>query len=145
MTARHDGHGTLTYARWKSMMQRCNNPKASNYAYYGGQGIKVCPRWHSYAAFLSDMGECPSPKMTLDRKDNKLGYEPGNCQWVTQAEQNRNRSYCVLLTHNGITQNVTDWAAAIGIPANSLNMRIRLGWDVDRALTTPLKKRGPPK
>jgi len=30
---KHGGHGTLTYMRWKSMMQRCNDPKAVNYKY----------------------------------------------------------------------------------------------------------------
>lgn len=38
---KHGGHGTLTYARWKSMMQRCYTKTASNYRYYGGIGISV--------------------------------------------------------------------------------------------------------
>jgi len=27
---KHGGHGTLTYARWKSMMQRCYTTTAAN-------------------------------------------------------------------------------------------------------------------
>lgn len=141
MSKHHGGHGTLTYARWKSMMQRCYQPTASNYRYYGGQGVTVCERWHDFAAFLGDMGECPDRSMTLDRRENAKGYEPGNCRWATQAEQNRNRSYCVELTHEGITRNVADWAAAVGMTANALSMRLRLGWTVERALTQPVKRR----
>jgi hypothetical protein len=137
----HGGCGTLTYARWKSMMQRCNNKSASNYQYYGAIGIFVCERWKDYAAFLIDMGECKDKSMTLDRIDNSRGYEPSNCQWVTQAAQNRNRSWCINLTHNGETKILTDWAAEKGMTVNTLATRIRLGWSTERALTQPLKKR----
>ena len=139
---KHGGHGTLTYARWKSMMQRCNDPKHINYARYGGRGIAVCEHWQSFSNFLNDMGECHNSNMTIDRIKNEVGYEPGNCRWITKEEQSRNRTNCVLLTFNGVTQNVTDWAAAVGIPANSLHARLYLGWSTERALTQPLKKRG---
>lgn len=138
---KHGGCGTLTYARWKSMMARCHNKNATNYKYYGALGITVCERWHDFTAFLDDMGECISRSMTLDRIYNSKGYEPGNCRWVTQAEQNKKRSHCVQITFNGITQNVSDWAAYIGISTNALNQRLYLGWSIERALTQPLKKR----
>lgn len=135
---KHGGHGTLTYARWKSMMQRCHDPKSRNYRYYGGAGVKVCDAWFDFAAFRSDMGECPDKAMTLDRIDNSRGYEPGNCRWLTQADQNRNRpAHAVLLTHEGVTRSVTEWAAVAGLTANTLRMRLRLGWGVEKALTTP--------
>ena len=106
MSTRHGGHGTLTYARWKSMIARCHDQRATNYRYYGAIGILVCTRCReSFSAFRADMGECPSRSMTLDRLKNDRGYEPGNCRWATQAEQNRHRSHCVQLTHNGMTKN----------------------------------------
>lgn len=138
---KHGGHGTLTYSRWKSMMQRCNDTNHVAYPRYGGAGVAVSERWRDFASFLADMGECPGKEMTLDRIRNELGYEPGNCRWATTAEQNRNRAHCVSLTHNGITQNVTEWAAAVGMTPNALSMRLRLGWSVERALTQPLKAR----
>lgn len=136
----HGGAGTLTYARWKSMIARCHNPKATNFAYYGARGIAVCPAWRtSFRAFLADMGECPSTDMTVDRIENSLGYEPGNCRWATKAAQNRNRSHCVQLTFGGHTRIVSEWAALIGITPNALSMRLRIGWSVERALSTPPK------
>ena len=140
---KHGNHGSLTYSRWKSMMQRCNTPSATNYRYYGARGVTVCSAWHDFQNFLSDMGECPDKSLTLDRIDNTKGYEPGNCRWATKTAQNRNRSHCVELTLNGETKILSDWAKSIGISANCLAMRInKLGWSVERALTTPSMKRG---
>lgn len=122
------------------MMQRCNDPNADNFKHYGGKGISVCERWRDFAAFLADMGECKNDE-TLDRIDNAKGYEPGNCRWATMAEQNRNRSHCVKLSYQGRTMILRDWATEIGISPNALAQRIYLGWSVERALVTPLKKR----
>lgn len=141
---KHGGVGTLTYARWKSMIQRCTNPSASNFKHYGGAGVIICAQWlRSFDAFLADMGECPSKAFTLDRIENAKGYEPGNCRWATMAEQNRNRTHCVMLTHNGITQNITDWALQLGMRPQTLTERLRLGWSPERALTQPLETRTP--
>jgi hypothetical protein len=134
---KHGGHGTLTYARWKSMMQRCHDKNADNYKHYGARGITVCERWHDFASFLADMGACPNRSMTLDRIEGDKNYEPGNCRWATKTEQNRNRpSHAVMLTHEGVTLCMADWARRVGMTPNKLRQRINLGWSVERALTT---------
>lgn len=82
---------STTYNSWAAMKQRCYDPKRSNYAYYGGRGIKVCDQWiNSFDQFLADMGERPEGK-TLDRIDVNGNYEPSNCRWVTAKEQTSNR------------------------------------------------------
>jgi hypothetical protein len=89
----HARHGKLspTYISWRSMNYRCYYPKCNGYHRYGGAGVTVCDRWrHNFEAFLADMGERPH-KFTLDRIDNELGYEPGNCRWVTWRAQEGNR------------------------------------------------------
>jgi len=88
----HGMSDTPTYNSWEGMKQRCTNPKATNYSYYGGRGITYCPEWETFAAFLADMGERPSVELTLDRFPNPDGnYEPGNCRWATAKEQINNR------------------------------------------------------
>ena len=139
---KHGGCGTLTYARWKSMMARCHNTNATNYQYYGARGIEVCQQWReSFESFRKDMGDCPDEFMTLERLDNDAGSTPENCIWATKAEQIKHRVHCVQLTYCGRTMNVTDWAKEHSMSANALNQRLYLGWSVERALTQPIKKR----
>lgn len=74
------------------MRQRCLNPNHEHYADYGGRGIGICQPWlDSFAAFLADMGPRPSPRHSIDRKDNEKGYSPDNCRWATPDVQARNR------------------------------------------------------
>jgi hypothetical protein len=72
------------------MVQRCTNPNNIGFADYQGRGITMDERWMVFANFLADMGERPDGT-SLDRIDNDGPYEPGNCRWATQSEQNRNQ------------------------------------------------------
>lgn len=145
----HVFHGYTTggryhplYSTWAQMLSRCNSKSARGYKNYGGRGIKVCERWLNFALFLEDMGEKPSPHHTLDRFPNNNGnYEPGNCRWATQSEQQRNKRLNRLLTYNGKTQCITEWAEEIGTTTNVLYTRIKLGWSVEDVLTVPVKKK----
>lgn len=84
-------HRTKTYNTWVLMRQRCNNPKATSYSYYGGRGVTVCARWDSFENFLLDMGERPSDKPTIDRVNPFWNYEPENCRWASHQEQAINK------------------------------------------------------
>lgn len=78
---------TPEYISWMSARQRCNNPKATGFQRYGGRGVRMCPRWDSFACFLEDMGQRPTGT-SLDRFPNPDGdYGPGNCRWATAKEQ----------------------------------------------------------
>jgi hypothetical protein len=84
---------SVEYRTWSTMIQRCENPRATDYERYGGRGIKICQRWReSFEAFLTDMGRRPADKRSVDRINNDGNYEPGNCRWATPIEQRRNRS-----------------------------------------------------
>lgn len=122
------------------MVKRCTNPKQQSYRYYGGKGVTVCDRWLAgFENFLADMGERPDG-MTLDRYPNASGnYEPGNCRWATPRMQQSNTSANVLLEFNGETKHISEWARSLGTHRETLVGRLRRGWSVERALTTPVK------
>ena len=89
---------TPEVGRWYNMTQRCHNPKATDFAYYGACGIEVCNRWRfgedgksGAECFFEDMGRCPNRHLTLDRIDNDRGYFEANCRWAPWSVQANNR------------------------------------------------------
>lgn len=134
-----EDHGmsrTPTYRSWCSMHRRCSGP--GNRAHlYRDAGVAVCDRWSSFSAFLKDMGERPAGT-SLDRfPDQKGNYEPGNCRWATASEQAVNRTTTRLVEWCGEVLPVSHWAKRMGISRNTLQRRLKLGWTVERAMTTP--------
>lgn len=134
-TARKPGRRTREYIIWKSIKQRCENPNCPAYPYYGGRGIYLCDRWQNFNAFLSDMGMRPSPKLTIERKDNDGPYSPENCVWDTRKAQSNNRRNVIRLTFNGETLTLSQWAKKLGVPPCRLYSRHRKGWPVWMILT----------
>lgn len=90
LNTKHGMHNTPTYNSWLSMIGRCNNPKATNYYNYGGRGITVCGKWLSFVGFFEDMGVRPKG-LTIERKNNNLGYYKENCCWADCTTQCRNQ------------------------------------------------------
>jgi len=84
-----DSHST-EYSSWMNMMYRCYNPKSTGFDKYGGRGIEVCERWHTYQNFLEDMGRKPEGT-SLDRKDVNGNYSKENCRWASAGIQIANR------------------------------------------------------
>lgn len=132
----HNTGNSPTYRSWNAMLKRCRNPNP----WYSDRGITFDPRWQSFENFLVDMGERPQG-CTLDRIDNDGPYSPENCRWATPVVQCNNKSNHQYVTHKGRTQTVAQWAREVGLPANVLGNRIVIyNWDVERALTTPVRR-----
>lgn len=132
----HTGRSkTLTYKKWRKMMERCYNQKDISYPNYGGRGIDVFQPWHTSYNFFVDMGECP-PGYSLERINNDKGYYPDNCVWVLRAAQNRNKRTSVKLTYQGKTQTIAEWAREIGVLDKTLYFRYSAGWPVELILST---------
>lgn len=137
----HGMRNTITYASWKAMKRRCEAPADIAFVKYGGAGIVICERWHSFENFFSDMGERPSKDFQIERVDNLGNYEPGNCIWATRTTQARNRRSNRMLTHDGKTMCIADWADFLGWSQGQINNRLHAGWSDEQALTQPIRPR----
>lgn len=139
------------YRTWTHMKGRCLNEKDVDYSLYGGRGITTCDRWLSFNNFYGDMGD--SQKGTsLDRKDVNGNYSCGkcqqciengwtaNCRWATSTEQARNTRRNHFLTFNNETFCVSEWAEKLGVARELIKDRLRRGWTIEKALTTPVKR-----
>jgi hypothetical protein len=133
----HSSGGKLTseYNSWRNMRDRCRYPSSDNWDMYGGRGIKVCERWDtSFENFLADMGPKPTPKHTIGRKDQDGNYEPGNCEWETIPQQNRNRRDNRMVMFGGRELTLAEACREMGIPRNRVDARLRYGFTVEEAL-----------
>ena len=144
MTAWNKRHGlthTPLYNVWNSMRQRCGNPIAASYPYYGGRGITVCERWALFDNFLSDMGPRPTPKHQIDRIDNNGPYSPENCRWALRSVQAQNKRNNRAITANGETLLLADWARRLGCSPSAILSRIKAGMPEADAVTKPIPAR----
>jgi hypothetical protein len=111
---------TAVYHCWKNMKGRCYTPSASYYENYGGRGITVCDRWiNSFENFLEDMGFPPSG-CSLDRINVDGNYEPSNCRWATDKQQQRNKRNSISI--DGF--NLMTLAKELNIPYMTLYSRL---------------------
>lgn len=138
---KHGGGNCPEWKAWQAAKQRCYNPNNKRFHHYGGRGIKMCDRWlNSYPNFIADMGPRPSPNHSIDRINNDGNYDPQNCQWRTTTEQNNNFSANRRITFQGVKRNLTQWEKKLNFPRELIASRLKLGWTVEEALTTPVMR-----
>ena len=124
---------------WYAMKRRCFDRSHESYDRYGGRGITVCEAWvHSFDAFYHDVGPRPGPEYSLDRyPDNNGNYQPGNVRWATRTEQMRNTRHNRILTFQGQSRTMVEWAEIIGIAGETLRLRLTERGSVERTLAEP--------
>lgn len=128
------------YGIWRGIKQRTGPCAGKNTTWYFG--IRICPEWvNSFENFLRDMGKRPSKLHSIERKDLNQGYTANNCVWATAQDQANNRSTNHVLTFDGETLTIAQWARRTGIKEQTILARIsRSNWTVKAALTTPTKE-----
>lgn len=134
------------YNVWNGILTRCYNSKSTKYKNYGARGIKVCDEWHKFESFYDwAMSTGYDPKAeygacTIERKNVNGDYEPSNCVWATSKQQANNTTTNHILEWNGEKLTMSQWADKTGIDACVISDRIGRGWDVEKTLTTPVKR-----
>lgn len=137
------------YSVWQGMNHRCSDSTHVSYKDYGGRGIIVCNEWSGIPTgllqFIGDMKESYMSGLELDRIDVNGNYCKENCTWATPSEQAINRRPigtnfdAHLITFSGKTMCLSQWADKTGINSAAICHRLsRLGWSVEKTLTTPV-------
>lgn len=142
ITTKHHLSNTRIYNIWKDMRKRCNNPNSSNYKNYGGRGITICDEWqNNFMSFYTwSMNNGYSDNLSIDRINVSGNYEPSNCRWVDRKTQNSNTRQNHFITYNGKTLTITQWGKEYNIDPHLLRYRLKKGWSIEKALTTPTRK-----
>ena len=141
VTARNLKHG-LAYRNNKSrlygihcdMIRRCYNPNRKSYKTYGARGITVCDEWRGEDGFINFYnwayanGYYDQPKgtpkaemLSIERKNNDLGYSPDNCAWIPFGFQVNNRTVSIRFNIAGIMVPIGILAAHVGIDRGVLD------------------------
>lgn len=111
------------YWAWKSMKQRCQNPKCKAYHNYGARGITVCDEWQTFEPFCEwAISNGWAKGLDIDRADNENGYSPANCRWITRKDNVNNRRVTLRLCASGQSLTCREWEAQCGIPRGSLKI-----------------------
>ena len=132
------------YNIWIGMKQRCRDSNSKDFIKYGGRGIKVNPIWESdYLSFRSWAIENGyNNSLSIDRIDVDGNYEPDNCRWVDEIQQQNNKSDNHFITYKGHVHTIAEWARILNISSNTLKTRLSRGWTIERIMTTPILERG---
>jgi len=128
------------YGVWNAMKQRCSNPKDKKFPLYGGRGISVCPAWiASFETFISDMGERPTGRFTIERLDSNGDYSPENCVWATYRTQGQNTSSNHNVTIGLETKCLREWARdpKCTVRWQSIRSRLLSGMSTEDAVFLP--------
>lgn len=86
---------------------------------------KTLPQWARHYGISQDL--------VRDRIDGK-GWPP--LRALTKSKNGR------LTTFEGKTQKLADWAREYNVSFDALRWRVESGWDLKKALTTPVKNKG---
>ena len=115
------------YGVWSSMIKRCYDKNNSRYKDYGGRGITVCKEWKnnydSFAKWAFKSGydaETEQGNCTIERKNLNKGYSPGNCCWISNKQQQRNKRTTRYIEYKGQRKSVVEWSEILNIPYSTL-------------------------
>ena len=121
---------------YANMKSRCYNPKDRNYSHYGERGITICDEWLDgevvchpntkgwlvFKKWALENGY--KENLTIDRIDVNKDYSPDNCRWLTQKEQQNNRTNNHYITYKGRTQSLVKWCEELNLNYKTVSTRI---------------------
>ena len=136
---KHNMAGTKIYKVWTGMKKRCYNKNEPMYKNYGARGIVVCDEWiNNFESFYNwAMKTGYKEGLSIDRIDYNGNYEPNNCRWATQIQQQNNKRSNKYIIYNGKKDTLANWCRNLGLNYKVIGYRLNsLGWNVEKAFNT---------
>jgi hypothetical protein len=138
---RHGFSHSKIYNTWRGMRTRCNNPLVQKHL-YKDRGISVCENWQkSFIDFKTwALRNGFKEGLQIDRINNDLGYSPDNCRFVTPYQNSINKRNTKVVTYNGKCIPLVEILRMKNLKHkySCVGARIRRGWDVKKAIDTPI-------
>lgn len=121
------------YDAWFQLNKRCYDSNHPQYQDYGGRGIRVCDAWRDdFPAFYTwALANGWKSGLSIDRYPNNDGnYEPLNCRWATDGQQQRNRRVSKTYVFFGEEWHIGEIAETFGLNPRRIAGRIYHGWNI---------------
>lgn len=137
LNSKHGLYKDRAYWLWAKVKARCYNPNSKEYRNYGGRGIRMCDEWldpKNFVEWCYANGydkDAPKGKCTLDRIDVEKDYEPNNCRFITNLEQQNNKRNNRKFEYKGETHTIAEWARIYNIPYISMAAILKSGKSLD--------------
>ena len=116
---------------WDSMKQRCLNSKSKSFKYY--KEIKICDEWlNSFDEFYKwSIENGYKDNLTIDRINNKEGYNPNNCRWVSMKVQANNRKNNIILEYKNKNFTLAQFEEEYKICQKKINVALKRGFTIE--------------
>lgn len=129
----HRASKSRLYKMWFGMRRRIKD-KNKNYVLIG---VKVCDDWQRFENFRDwALVNGYRDDLTIERKNPLGNYEPDNCRFATNKEQQANKLNTIRL-QDGSMAWIT--AQSNGITRSAFDKRLKMGWSVEKACTEKLR------
>lgn len=123
------------YWSWNQMIQRCTNPKNSNYSNYWWRWITVCDKRRTFQWFYEDMWDTWKEWLTIDRIDVNDNYYKENCKRSTKKEQWNNKRNNIIIEFNWQKNILAERWRIIWIKPTTIRKRMKLWRPIEKCLT----------
>jgi len=134
------------YAHWRAMIYRCY-PSDNISTSCERKGVGVCDRWRGWDGFwnfLKDLGEKPSKKYRLKRKDKNSDFSKRNCTWskkkTYKVKSNEIKTNVKTLFYKNKEYTVRMVCEKFNLKACTVYYRIKAGWLDSDIVETPVNE-----
>lgn len=139
--SKHNHCNERIYNIYEKMKSRCYTEQCKEYNNYGKRGIIMCDEWLGENGFKHfydwAMSNGYQDNLSIDRINVNGNYEPNNCRWANNKTQSNNKRNNHYVEYQGVAHTIAEWAEIYNMPYDRLHMRIKHGWEIEKALLTP--------